>query len=630
MSSSRLLSFGLASLVLTSAATATALTLPLQGRLTTVSGGPVSDGYYAAKFRIYATKDATDALWTEAWLGLDVKSGMFVAELGTQDAKQPVPDDLITTHDELWIGVQVSVEPELPRARFGSVPYAVRAQWADGLIGGLQGGKILDGTVPVKALAFAYAGSTEKGGAAMDLACTGCVGLDELASGVLDAKNVAFGTGTVEASLTGLGTTIDGVGAKVDTLASGVTVEGGKVGLGAAPAPGCGVDVTSKQGPFCVDGAPALIVRIAASEAEMQALAKPGQIVMRSDTGKVYIYANDTWRQMQFVANCGDKIVDPPETCDDGNTNDTDSCIACQLAKCGDTKVYAGVEECDDGNSVDTDACVACKNATCGDGKIQAGVELCDGTSIPAGVTCASLKPGSNGTVGCAADCKAYDTSKCAVLGDPGNPAASCLAIKQANAGAPTGVYTLTLGTGTVKVWCEMSADGGGWTLVSAWPYATVPKPWGSFTQAPAGGVDPSPNVQHMVAFLTLFPAPTALRMSYKGNGQSFTDTFKSGANWEKGGADGLRRQVANGYFLIFDDTVQTCVNPGSPGLGVCVQNAANPFHCDGNGGGINGKGLYNDCTYDESNCSGWSWKIGTGGTVDVCKPTDLVHVWLK
>jgi len=83
---------------------------------------------------------------------------------------------------------------------------------------------------------------------------------------------------------------------------------------------------------------------------------------------------------------CGDNITDQAalEQCDDGNTDDTDACVACANATCGDGSVEAGVEECDDGNDVDTDACVACKNAFCGDGFVLAGTEECDdGNNVP-------------------------------------------------------------------------------------------------------------------------------------------------------------------------------------------------------------------------------------------------------
>jgi cysteine-rich repeat protein len=78
------------------------------------------------------------------------------------------------------------------------------------------------------------------------------------------------------------------------------------------------------------------------------------------------------------AAVCGDKIVDAGEDCDDGNSENTDECVNCKPATCGDGEVRAGVELCDDGNSENTDACVVCEPARCGDSNVQMGVEECD------------------------------------------------------------------------------------------------------------------------------------------------------------------------------------------------------------------------------------------------------------
>ncbi len=54
---------------------------------------------------------------------------------------------------------------------------------------------------------------------------------------------------------------------------------------------------------------------------------------------------------------CGNGIAEPGEACDDGNTIDTDACIACALARCGDGHLYEGAEACDDGNLDPGDSC---------------------------------------------------------------------------------------------------------------------------------------------------------------------------------------------------------------------------------------------------------------------------------
>jgi cysteine-rich repeat protein len=77
---------------------------------------------------------------------------------------------------------------------------------------------------------------------------------------------------------------------------------------------------------------------------------------------------------------CGDGVVDPGETCDDGNDENDDACTtACQPPECGDGWVQPSIgEDCDDGNTDDVDACPAdCTQAICGDGIVE-GLETCD------------------------------------------------------------------------------------------------------------------------------------------------------------------------------------------------------------------------------------------------------------
>jgi cysteine-rich repeat protein len=75
---------------------------------------------------------------------------------------------------------------------------------------------------------------------------------------------------------------------------------------------------------------------------------------------------------------CGDGFVDQSEACDD--RGESSSCNAdCTPATCGDSYANAlSGEDCDDGNQDDTDECVSCKLAVCGDGFTWLGQEPCD------------------------------------------------------------------------------------------------------------------------------------------------------------------------------------------------------------------------------------------------------------
>jgi len=56
---------------------------------------------------------------------------------------------------------------------------------------------------------------------------------------------------------------------------------------------------------------------------------------------------------------CGDGLLEPGESCDDGNTIPNDGCNdVCEIEFCGDSVVQSAAgEECDDGNTEDNDGC---------------------------------------------------------------------------------------------------------------------------------------------------------------------------------------------------------------------------------------------------------------------------------
>ena len=91
-----------------------------------------------------------------------------------------------------------------------------------------------------------------------------------------------------------------------------------------------------------------------------------------------------------FGSRCGNGVLDPGETCDDGNWTPGDGCdAACGRGSlCGNGVLEPG-EECDDGNRLVRDGCDAtCKvEQLCGDGIVDAG-EGCDDGNVTPGDGC--------------------------------------------------------------------------------------------------------------------------------------------------------------------------------------------------------------------------------------------------
>jgi len=85
--------------------------------------------------------------------------------------------------------------------------------------------------------------------------------------------------------------------------------------------------------------------------------------------------------------SCGNSIIETGEECDDGNGDNTDACVFCQDAECGDGNEWAGMEDCDLGsgnsNAPDSPCRVDCTDQRCGDGIAdpQAGEDCDDGNT---------------------------------------------------------------------------------------------------------------------------------------------------------------------------------------------------------------------------------------------------------
>jgi cysteine-rich repeat protein len=130
-------------------------------------------------------------------------------------------------------------------------------------------------------------------------------------------------------------------------------------------------------------------------------------------------------------------------------------------AVCGDSIVGCG-EQCDDGNSVETDGC----SSTC----LTISTTDCASSCVAANSLLQNTSPlcfSSSGQCVCK---NGYRGPTC--NGEPfgfseSAPATSCLDILKANPNAVDGAWWIqpTDSVATFLTWCDMTTDGGGWTL---------------------------------------------------------------------------------------------------------------------------------------------------------------------
>jgi cysteine-rich repeat protein len=160
------------------------------------------------------------------------------------------------------------------------------------------------------------------------------------------------------------------------------------------------------------------------------------------------------------LPTCGDGVVQAGEECDDGDADDYNGCDRrCVRARCGDGIVQTG-EACDDANRDNADACtLVCQVARCGDAIVrldqsidEPGYEACDDGD-------------DNNANLCRNDCSLNMTGQQA-----GSPALSCKSLMDDGLSQGDGVYWIEPEgqdvTRAFQVYCLMSEDEGGWTLV--------------------------------------------------------------------------------------------------------------------------------------------------------------------
>lgn len=215
-------------------------TMAVSGALQGAGGGAVADGDYTLRFSLHDAKTAGKELWSEGLAIVAVQGGAFRHVLGQS---QTLPAAIFGAATPVWLEVQVGKDPALTRRALHAVALALHAGAAadlqcSGCVGAQQ---LAPDAVSADKAAFPWAGSKTKGGPAtnaLDLQCTGCVSVAELAlDGDLDlagnglkAKNIAtdklLAGAVVASSLEGDGSKLTGLKIPTGTCKAGLLVAG--------------------------------------------------------------------------------------------------------------------------------------------------------------------------------------------------------------------------------------------------------------------------------------------------------------------------------------------------------------------------------------------------------------------
>ncbi|MFZ4580309.1 MAG: fibrinogen-like YCDxxxxGGGW domain-containing protein [Myxococcota bacterium] len=105
-------------------------TVLVEGALVSTGGGPVADGDYDVTFALYDVDKNGQALWSEGPTKIAVQGGQFTYLLGSVT---PIDATVLGKLDKGWLEVAIAPDPALPRKSLASVLFARKAGIAESL-----------------------------------------------------------------------------------------------------------------------------------------------------------------------------------------------------------------------------------------------------------------------------------------------------------------------------------------------------------------------------------------------------------------------------------------------------------------------------------------------------------------
>ena len=525
--SRRLAALAAAALIASVLTTATDAEAAIPGRLqvegTLMAGsGAAPDGDYGMTFHIYDGQSAQAPAASVNVAKVAVAGGRFAALVPTDAATAAKVGGLA----DPWVGVVVGSDPELPRRPLAAVPFALHAGTASGLTctGCLSSDTIANGSIAAAKVGFNYAGSATKGGAALDLQCTGCVGVSELsfdgdidlAGNSLKAKNGTFSGDVVAKSVTA--TSFVGDGSKLTGLAmpagsckagevvTGINSDGTlKCASMASSLPSDALDdvsggMLSTEFKESVASAGALGIPDNTGSDATSTLTAPDWGKAKGLTIKVKVSNTDLSTLRLRLLPPDDKKVgytlcDP---CGDKDVKALDTAWSDKVApKSGDLSTWLGKSPVGSWTLIATDSAFCVKQAPgnstlCDlDNKLDGAI---DSWSVEVDVVSSQkvqvggallFKVASKAPIPCEAKtfgatyanpddkalyvCNGKDWAAVylTIPGSKENPVASCKDLLTKVPGSKTGKYWVANNGNAIEVTCDMDTAGGGWTLVA-------------------------------------------------------------------------------------------------------------------------------------------------------------------
>jgi hypothetical protein len=429
-------------------------TVRIQGRLDTSGGAPAS-GTFELTFGLFAAETGGAALWSQTKAGVVVAGGLFDVDLG------PIAEPVLESAAMLWLETKVGTDT-LPRQPMRTVPYALVAQRAN-----------------VAQLAA-------------DLACSGCVGASDLAPSLALTGNVSIAGGLTPCAantpgcslgLPGGGAVAGGSGWVHLLSEGGVRIRnaaddawsplhfGGGTAYGDLAVTGTATIGTNLV--VCNAGSCSPSFPGGAGHAFIESTLSVGGAVAAASVSATRLSASASMRVGAESAACDGSLTGAIRFQNGG----FQGCNGTAWAAFGGGTVPSVSGITPSSGGIGTPVTIAGTGFVSG-AIVHIGGRWADVSAVTATTIAATVPEG--GELG-AKDVRVQNPDgHSAVLDDgftlagagtsPENALQSCLDIKNEDPGASSGVYYIDPDGGSktnaFQAFCDMTTDGGGWTLV--------------------------------------------------------------------------------------------------------------------------------------------------------------------